>query len=69
MPPWLRVDVLGEVHAPGHEDPWVHDAQVGGDAWPEAHVRENVALDVEAWRDLDQLEPLRTDANRPDMNM
>src|SRR6516165_1664845 len=54
----LGPDVCHEPHLPGSEDQRIHGTQVACDTRPEAHVRDDVALGIEPWRDLDQFEPL-----------
>src|SRR6185437_13160759 len=46
----------------GRKDPGVHLAQIARNARPKAHLRDHVALDVDARRDLDQLEAVGPDA-------
>ncbi len=52
-----RVPEVGlEAHRPGRVDARIHRPQVVGDPWSEAHLRENVPLDVDSRRDLGQHE-------------
>ena len=48
--------IVAQSHRLGAKDALVHDGRIAPDDRPELHLREDVALDVDAGRDLDQLE-------------
>ena len=51
-------EVGAQVHRLGQEDPRVHQGGLARDQRLEVHAGEDVALDVDARGDLDELEPL-----------
>ena len=52
-----REHVVAQIHRALAEDPRVHRERIARDRRLEIHQREDVALDVDAGRDFDQLEP------------
>ena len=48
--------IVAQSHRPGREYALVHDGRIAADDRPELHLRQDFALDVDAGRDLDQLE-------------
>src|SRR5690242_20683874 len=57
----LRADLRRKIHAARSEDARVHRPQLSGHLWAKPHEREDVALDIQSWRDFDQLQTVRAD--------
>ena len=51
-------EVGGQAHRSGRVEATIHLAQIVGDARPEAHLPQDVALEIDARRDLGQHEPV-----------
>src|SRR5450759_2337917 len=56
IPPRFAVHMRSETHEAGVEDARIHEPEVARNSRPEAHTRNDVALNVESGRDLDQLQ-------------
>src|SRR5215470_8629939 len=56
----LAVNVGCKIHPAGYENPRIHDAQIMCHARTEAHVRDDIAFDIEPRPDLDQLDSIGT---------
>ena len=57
----FATQVAGQAHQSLGKYARIHDLQLGGHGRSEAHLRQNIALDIDARRNFDQLQTLRSD--------